>query len=145
MRALAALVKGSCVDELLTEANAPLLGHALSLLLQVADSEASAGDRGSRTLRAEAFRTLDVLLRQARPRIERIHASDVPLTTARCLRRLAIPTRLRSSCLASALAYALASAKAPPMHLGCARCRRHARFRRASGLTAWLSSHDIAP
>lgn len=66
MRALAALVEGSCVDELSTEANAPLLGHALSLLLQVAEREASAGDRGSRALRAEACRALEVLLQQAR-------------------------------------------------------------------------------
>jgi hypothetical protein len=66
VRALAALVEGSCVDELSTEANAPLLGHALSLLLQVAECEASAGDRGSRALRAEAFRALEVLLQQAR-------------------------------------------------------------------------------
>ena len=69
VRALAALVKGSCIDSLLAEENAPLLGHALSLLLQVADSEASAGDRGSRTLRAEAFRALELLLRQVRTRI----------------------------------------------------------------------------
>ena len=70
--ALAALVENSCVDELLAEANAPRLGHALSLLLQVADSEASAGDRGSRTLRAEAFRTLELLLRQARTHVEHV-------------------------------------------------------------------------
>ena len=65
VKALAALVNRSCVDELRYEAAAPLLGHALSLLLQVADSEAAAGDRGSRTLRAEAFRTLELLMRQA--------------------------------------------------------------------------------
>ena len=66
VQALGALVKGSCTDAFLAEENGPLLGHALSLLLQVADSEASAGDRGSRTLRAEAFRALELLLRQVR-------------------------------------------------------------------------------
>ena len=66
VQALGALVKGSCTDALLAEENAPLLGHALSLLLQVADNEASAGDKGSRTLRAEAFRALELLLRQVR-------------------------------------------------------------------------------
>ena len=70
VQALGALVKGSCTDVLLAEDNAPLLGHALSLLLQVADSEAAAGDRGSRTLRAEAFRALELLLRQVRTRIK---------------------------------------------------------------------------
>ena len=58
-------MKGSCVDELRAEPSAPLLGHALSLMLQVADREAAAGDRGSRALRAEAFRTLELLMRQA--------------------------------------------------------------------------------
>lgn len=83
--ALAALVDSSCIDELRAEANAPLLGHALSLLLQVADAEASAGDRGSRTLRAEAFRTLELLLRQARPRIELALAARTASLTAALL------------------------------------------------------------
>ena len=71
VRAIVALVKGSCIAELHAEGNAPLLGHALSLLLQVADNEASAGDRGSRTLRAEAFCALELMQRQVRTIIVR--------------------------------------------------------------------------
>ena len=46
--------------------SAPLLGHMLSLLLQVTDQEALAGDRGSRTLRAEALHALDAVLKTVR-------------------------------------------------------------------------------
>ena len=67
-RVLAALLLGDCVSALRDEANAPLLGHAAALLLEVANREAAAGDRGSRLLRTEAFQTLDCLLRQARGR-----------------------------------------------------------------------------
>lgn len=65
------LLQAECVSALWQQANAPLLGHALSLLLQVAEQEAAAGDRGSRLLRADAFRAMDVLMRKARRRLAR--------------------------------------------------------------------------
>lgn len=42
------------------EQSAPLLGHLCSLLLQIAEQEASAGSTGSKTLRCTAFETLEV-------------------------------------------------------------------------------------
>ncbi len=67
VRALTALVNTGAASALQEAAQAPLLGHVMSLLLQVADQEAAAGDRGSRTLRADALRALDAVLRKARP------------------------------------------------------------------------------
>jgi len=55
-----------CQLVLRAEVNMVLLGHSLSLLLQTADQEAAAGDRGSRTLRGDALRILDQLMSKAR-------------------------------------------------------------------------------
>jgi hypothetical protein len=54
--------QSSLCDSLREEESAPLLGHTLSLLLDVALQEALAGDRGSRTLRGDALGTLRQVL-----------------------------------------------------------------------------------
>ena len=66
VRAIGLLTKDAlCSLTLRLEANAPLLGHALSLLLQVAEQEAAAGERGSRSLRGDALAAADELMKTA--------------------------------------------------------------------------------
>lgn len=55
-----------CRQVLRAEASTVMLGHSLVLLLQNAEQEAAAGDRGSRALRGDAFRLLDELMSTAR-------------------------------------------------------------------------------
>ncbi len=55
-----------CARTLRDEANAALLGHTVSLLLQTAEQEAAAGDRGCRSLRGDALHAVDEVLKQAR-------------------------------------------------------------------------------
>ena len=70
VRAVGLLAKTPCCPALLCqEASAPLVGHALSLLLEVARQEALAGDRGSRTLRGDALRVLNEVLETVRLRL----------------------------------------------------------------------------
>jgi hypothetical protein len=67
VKALTVLMNTDAASALQEATQAPLLGHVMSLLLQVADQESAAGDRGSRSLRADALRALDAVLRKARP------------------------------------------------------------------------------
>ena len=55
-----------CRQVLRAETSMVMLGHSLVVLLQTAEQEAAAGDRGSRALRGDAFRLLDELMSTAR-------------------------------------------------------------------------------
>jgi hypothetical protein len=141
VRALGALVKGSCIDALLAEENAPLLGHALSLLLQVADSEASAGDKGSRTLRAEAFGALELLMRQVRTLFRRLPARVVCIGAAdRYATATSTGWRARCAC------FFLARHLQWPLHCDTQKQRRCSRGALdAACLCSAGSSHRLSP
>ena len=120
VRAVALLAKVSqCAAALREEANAPLLGHTLSLLLEVSHQEAAAGDTGSRTLRGDALCTLCEVVSLVRTPPLAVLAI---LSLARLMRHDRLETLMRSpfSCPASLAVFAEQFVSRLQTLLGCA-------------------------